>query len=159
MNNQIKIFIAKDSDLNEIVELGIMLQDLHHKLDGYYLPGVKIREFLYSDLGTSLKNKDARILVAKKDNKIIGYLDAGMLKSKPFVKDKFIGIIYDTFVLPEYRGLGVMKKLLKKIELWFKCKNIKIIELRTNVKNELAINSWHKLGFSDFVVNMHKKIK
>ncbi|MCI1931802.1 MAG: ribosomal protein S18-alanine N-acetyltransferase [Clostridia bacterium] len=85
------------------------------------------------------KNKLAIYFVAKVDGKLAGY--AGMWH---VVTE---GQITNVAVLPEYRGLGIGRKLMEKIIKTGEERNMIGITLEVKISNTVAQNLYTSLGF------------
>ena len=96
-------------------------------------------------------------LLAIKDNKIIGFAlgiqlsihndkKFKMLISEYFNLDK---VLYNAElgVLPEYRGLGIGSKLVKKRILFAKNMGYETVCMRTKKEGSMSISLYQKLGF------------
>lgn len=91
---------------------------------------VKIEKF-------KLKDKSTRIWIAKSGSNIIGYATA-----KKYKRLNYLGSMY---ILPEYQGLGLGKRLMVKTLKWFGGqKNIRLGVASYNIK---AIKFYEKYGF------------
>jgi len=87
----------------------------------------------------SVKKGNAKFILALDSKKLIGYVHAAKIKRKWEV----IRIYID----PTYTRKGIGTKLLHKIEIFLKKKNVKKYTISPHVKNKLAINFYKKLGF------------
>ncbi|SDQ56706.1 GNAT family N-acetyltransferase [Virgibacillus salinus] len=91
-----------------------------------------------------IKNaENSTILVAEKDNELVGYLiviggNAQRNKHSAYI---VIGI------LKGYRGKGIGKQLINKLEQWAVNQNVSRLELTVVTKNEGALSLYKKLGF------------
>lgn len=83
-------------------------------------------------------NPFLHIVVYKKDKEIIGYLNYSIMYDKAELN--YI------FVKPEYRNLGLGKKLMDY--LIFKCKDCDNITLEVRKDNITAISLYKKYGFN-----------
>lgn len=63
---------------------------------------------------------------------------------------KDIGYIESGYVKPGYRRLGINRQLEKMVEDFLKEKGIRCLESFMLMNNEIANNSWSKLGFIPF---------
>ncbi|MGL5312465.1 MAG: ribosomal protein S18-alanine N-acetyltransferase [Peptostreptococcaceae bacterium] len=86
-----------------------------------------------------LKNDVARYLVAKIDNKVVGYVGIW------FVVDE--GHITNVAVHSDYRGLKIGDKLVKELVELCKKNNIVSMTLEVRVSNIVAQNLYKKYGF------------
>lgn len=108
--------------------------------------GIKIIIGNYKDYNPSkiVSLKEKKNYIGKNDIFASSYINdtlVGSLRAK-FINGSYV--IRDVYVLPEYRGLGIGKKLM--IEIMDHLKNKQII-LYVDPKNEVAINLYKKLGF------------
>lgn len=90
--------------------------------------------------------KDARnstILVAEKENKLVGYVFAIGGSSN---RNKHSAYIV-TGILREYRGQGIGTKLFNELREWALKNNINRLELTVVTKNEAGLSLYQKVGF------------
>ncbi|MBP1357914.1 MAG: GNAT family N-acetyltransferase [Sulfolobus sp.] len=91
----------------------------------------------------AIKNvKSSKLLVQKYNGKDVGFAE---LK-----KYRDIGIIFYIGILPEYRGRGFGKDIIKKAEDIFRKKNVKIIVASTRSSNIPAIRLFKSLDYTIF---------
>ncbi|MGJ9383087.1 N-acetyltransferase family protein [Salipaludibacillus sp. CF4.18] len=87
--------------------------------------------------------ENSTILVAEKDNDLVGYLIAigGNARRKRYSAYIVIGI------LKAYRGQGIGTKLFNELEQWAASNNIRRLELTVVTKNEGGLRLYKKVGF------------
>lgn len=91
--------------------------------------------------------------VAKYNDKIIGFEKIGFKKIFILDFEGFIylpdkaAMIYDTFVLPEYRNLGIASFLTRESMIYLKNKGFEKIYCHILPTNESSIRSFLKIGF------------
>jgi len=91
----------------------------------------------------ALKNaKSSKILIQKYNGKEVGFAE---LK-----KYKDIGIIFYIGTIPEYRGKGFGKEMIKKAEEIFREKDVKIVIASTRSSNIPAIKMFKSLDYTLF---------
>lgn len=105
MNKEDQIIISsiEDSDLDEIVDLGLNTPELHVQEEGktaYYYPKDILASFI--------KSTNDIHLVAKINGKIAGYR---LGTYNPYLKEAYL---IDMVVKPEYRNRGVANALYKE---------------------------------------------
>jgi len=88
-----------------------------------------------------IDNPKARVLVAEKDNQIIGFV------SVSFPCWDRIAIIQHLIVIKEHRGQGIGTSLLKEIISLCKSKGMKKITTQTALWHLQAIKLYKSLGF------------
>ncbi len=156
---QVIIRNAKVSDINTIVEMQGNLADYHRKLDKYFRPGKEISKSFRKYLKVLMKKKNAKVLVAEYESKVVGYTIGKIEKSKVSIVPKKIGKITDLFILPEHRNKGIGKALVSELIQWFKKRKIEYVEIGVHSKNKLALTFWKKHGFKEYMKIMRIKLE
>lgn len=99
----------------------------------------------FEQIRNEFKNKFSKILVIKKNNKILGYLIFRKILDE--IEILRIGII------KEYQNKKIGTYFLQKfIETFCYNKNINKIFLEVSVSNKIAYNLYKKLGFKDLSI-------
>lgn len=93
------------------------------------------------------------ILVAEKNNNIVGYL-AGTIDKKFTYVDKKTAEIENLFILDKYRNLGIGKMLISEFKKICKENNVKRIIVTAASQNIKAINFYKSQGFEDKKVTL-----
>lgn len=148
--NEICIRKALPDDLDQLL---IFEQDLI-KTERPFDPTIKPDPINYYDLKTMLVASHIEIVVAETDNKIIASGYARIERSKPFLKHEkhaYLGFMY---VLPEYRGKGLNKKIMDALKNWAALQNINEFRLEVYYDNASAIKAYEKFGFSKYSLEM-----
>lgn len=98
-----------------------------------------------------LKEQGSLMLVAEKDNKIVGFLTAerGAFQRIHHTAHIVIGI------LKGYRGLGLGTKLFKELDKWSKQNHITRLELTVMCHNKEGIALYRKNGFEIEGIKKH----
>ncbi|WP_333785267.1 GNAT family N-acetyltransferase [Thermocrinis sp.] len=136
-----------------------------------YLEGYKgLEEYAYTHpedvlayLNWLFRRDIAGIFVAVLDGKKVGFIASdGNWFSKR--EGKVVGAIHELVVLPEYRGLGIGKKLLERAIQYFKERGLDTVELWVGDENAWAIEFYKKQGFVEkdrfnYWIRMTKTIK
>jgi len=148
--NEISIRKALPDDLDQLL---IFEQDLI-KTERPFDPTLKADPISYYDLMAMLAAPHIEVVVAETDNRIIGSGYARIERSKPFLKHEkhaYLGFMY---VLPEYRGKGLNKKIMDALKNWAVLQNISEFRLEVYYDNASAINAYEKFGFSKHILEM-----
>lgn len=98
-----------------------------------------------------LLSKGCDYLIATEGDKIMGWILFG--ESKDQFTDKLNGFIYELFVLKEFRGNGISKRLMKTAIDQLKQNGHTEVRLSAFVGNK-AIKLYEKMGFNIRTVTM-----
>jgi ribosomal protein S18 acetylase RimI-like enzyme len=148
--NEIRIRKALPDDLDQLL---IFEQDLI-KTERPFDPTIKADPVNYYDLKKMLVASHIEVVVAEAANKIIASGYARIERSKPFIKHEkhaYLGFMY---VLPEYRGIGLNKKIIDALKDWAASQNINEFRLEVYSDNASAIKAYEKIGFSKYMLGM-----
>jgi len=110
----------------------------------------------YYDIEKMIDAPDVELLVAELDGKIIASGYARIEDAKPYLQHAqhaYLGFMY---VSPEYRGMGVNKKIIDALTSWSLGKNITELRLDVYMSNEAAIKAYERAGFSRHMLAMRK---
>lgn len=96
------------------------------------------------EINRLLKSNKFRGIIAKKDNKTIGYL-LGEVHSLP--DERIVFFINYLYVARRYRKNGIASKMLDMIILYIKENNIDTIMLNCDTNNKQVFDFYSKRGF------------
>jgi len=97
------------------------------------------------------------LLVAKNGGKPVGFAYAGIFPEH-FEVSRLVGAIHDVYVLSEFRGRGIGKKLIIECLNRMKAAGAKLVRLQVLTENKAAIELYEKLGFKTYRYGMIKQI-
>jgi len=152
--DNIKIREANEYDLSALIEFEQEIINAERAFDN----SLKDEEIHYYDFQDLIKSAKAKILVAEIDNKIVGSGYAVIKEAEIFLKHSEYGYIGLMYVIPQYRGMGINKKILQTLKDWIKWKQIKEIRLVVYDENITAKNAYKKAGFKAYVLEMRMEI-
>ncbi len=95
----------------------------------------------YKSIEEQLKNSNAYYVVYISEQMVVGY--AGMY----YVCSE--GYINNIAVLPEFRGIGIAKKLLCNLINYSNLNKLEFLSLEVRVSNKVAISLYRSSGFED----------
>lgn len=108
----------------------------------------------YYDLKGLIHSDQAELVVAELDKKIIASGYVRIDPSKDYLAHRHHAYFGFMYVLPEYRGQGVNKRIMDVLRDWAKGKNVNEFRLEVYVSNTSAIRAYEKLGFKQHLVEM-----
>lgn len=148
--NEINI---RKASLNDLEQLLAFEQDLI-RTERPFDPTIKADPVNYYDLKGMLTAAHVEVVIAETDNKIIASGYARIDKSKSFLKHEkhaYLGFMY---VLPEFRGKGLNKRIIDNLKNWAASQHINEFRLEVYYDNVAAIKAYEKIGFSRYSLEM-----
>ena len=152
LNTMIEIKIRKAS-LVDLEQLLAFEQDLI-KTERPFDPTLKPDPINYYDLRSLLDSPLAEVVVAEAEDKIIASGYARIDRSKSFLKHSHHAYLGFMYVLPEYRGQGINKRIIDALKNWATIQNITEFSLEVYYDNISAIKAYEKIGFSKYMLEM-----
>ncbi|HEX3770321.1 MAG TPA: GNAT family N-acetyltransferase [Polyangiaceae bacterium] len=151
----IRIRPAQPQDLPRLGQLAGALVRLHHDTDParFFLVD-QVEEGYAWWFGRELKRAEAVILVAVRDDAVVGYA-YGTIEERDWnlLLDAH-GALHDVFVAVEARKLGVGHALVKAIVAALEERGAPRVLLSTMVQNEVAQRVFHDCGFRPTMLEM-----
>ena len=145
-SKKVSIVKATPKDLPEVARLSIEMLKYHNTLMDNYFTVYPYEKYVKN---FQQKLKDGQyILVAKIDNKIVGFLSA-KFKKTPWYKYASVCMIDEISVSEKCRSYGIGTSLIKKTLAV--CKKAKIEEVKLDIYNANvgAKRLYERLGFED----------
>lgn len=148
--SEIKIRKALPVDLGQLLAFEQDLIITERPFD----PTIKPDPVNYYDLKAMLTDQRIEMVVAEINNKIIASGYARIDRSKPYSKHTHHAYLGFMYVLPEYRGQGINKKIMDVLKDWAASQNITEFRLDVYYENTSAIKAYEKFGFSKYFLEM-----
>lgn len=156
------IFEPTLEDIEGLIPLWKEQFDYHQDLDAfYYVPfSERIKVILRQHMKEAITTQNPHIWAMKIDEVFVGYATFKIEDEKYF--DTHItryGVIIELYVSQTYRGKGLGKAFLEKIEKdFFKPNKIEHIRLMASEFNHSARDFYKKIGYIPRQVLFYKKI-
>jgi len=144
-----------------LVDLGQLLafeQDLI-KTERPFDPTVRPDPVNYYDMKAMLTDPHIEMIVGEFNNKVIASGYARIDKSKPYSKHTHHAYLGFMYVVPEYRGQGINKKIMDVLKDWAASQNITEFRLDVYYENISAIKAYEKFGFSKYFLEMRLNLE
>ena len=158
---KIKIRKATEKDYKVISALYYEIYNLYHKnMPDYYkkMPKNTLPKGTFLNI---IGDKNAFMIIAEIDKKIIGVLYAEIEKEE---SDKWIYsqrrvLIEELSISPLYQNRGVGSLLMRNVEKWAQNKKANNLTVLVYSFNKKAINFYEKNGYESYSMKLNKKLK
>jgi len=151
---------AVRADLAAIGRLGALLVRTHHAFDpARFIAATPRTEHGYASfLGSQLDEPDVLVLVATRDDQVLGYTYAGIEGVDYMALRGPAGVLYDIVVDPAQRGHGVGRRLLDATVAALAERGAPRVVLSTAERNEGAQRLFARAGFRRTMIEMTREI-
>lgn len=158
MPNDVEIRKAAETDRAALGRYGARLMRQHHEFDPKRFITVAKPEAGYGHfLATQLDQKDALVLVAEMESRVVGYIFAGLEPMSWKDLRAPCGYIHDVYVDETARGHGVGEKLVTAALAWCKESGMERTVLSSAARNETAQRFFARLGFRPTMIEMTRE--
>jgi len=157
---RVAVRAATPADMRTVGRLGALLVRLHHDFDPQrFIAATAGTEQGYgSFLGTQLDDPDVVVLVAERDDQVVGYTYAGVEGVDYMSLRGPAGVLYDIVVDPAHRGRGVGRQLLDATIVVLKQKGAPRVVLSTAERNASAQRLFERAGFRRTMIEMTREL-
>jgi ribosomal protein S18 acetylase RimI-like enzyme len=134
---------------------------MHHELDPqrFIAPTAQTQQAYASFLGPQLEDPNIVILVAVRDDEILGYTYAGVEGYDYMALRGPAGALYDIVVDPAHRREGLGRMLLDATLEALKARGLPRVVLSTAERNESARRLFASAGFRQTMIEMTHELK
>jgi ribosomal protein S18 acetylase RimI-like enzyme len=154
----VRVRPAEERDVPAVVELWGELARLHERLDGGFALSRSWKRAYEDYLLHLLGREDVLVLVAEADGQLVG-LAVGRIALLPgFFRQRRRGYIQDVYTREGYRGRGVGRALLARLEAWLRRQGVRRAELTVAVGNPQAEAFWERAGYRTYMVYRAKEL-
>jgi len=158
MSIEICEYKAEDVD-DAVKQLWLGLAHEMFGIEHFILPSEANANKWVKFVHDSLAGKRGFLLAAKIGNKPIGFAYGTIFRDYPIEVSELTASINDLYVLPEFRGKGIGKKLIVESLNRLKTEGVKSVRLTVLTNNEAALKLYKKLGFKIYQYGMTKTLK
>lgn len=108
----------------------------------------------YYDVKAFVVDPDVKIVVAVINDKLIGSGYVRIMTAKDHFRNSKFGYLGFMYVLADYRGMGVNKKIMDALIHWGTQQGLTEFKLNVYQENEAAIRAYEKVGFKKHMIEM-----
>jgi len=155
----IEIVRAEEKHVADIGTLWWEFIVFHQNIDPIYIfIDDQISDYIKNHLRRFMESQDRLVLVARDEQKAIGYALAEIRRVTPGLKREKYGYIDQMAVTESHWREGAGKKMFDEIVKWFHLNDIKRVELDTTARNMVANSFWQKQGFKVLNYTLFREI-
>ena len=158
MQNKIKIRKATMHDFDNLLKLKLESKKEERKLNKDLQPINKVKSSYAYYLRKDLEGKYRVVFIAIVNKNIIGMIISRIYRSLKTMGYERRASMGNLFVKKEYRGKGIAKKLFNRLIKWANTNKVKRITLSVYHEKEPIKEMYHRLGFKEYSLSMHKKL-
>lgn len=149
---------ARKTDIDSIFELWVESMKFHEELDPLIFGFISEKSNVAKRfIGEQFNKKSSVILVAEKEDRVIGYLLGEIRERLPFQRLQVTGYIWDIVITSGERNKGIGSLLLEKAFDFFKDRNLDTVMLNVSEKNRNAQRFYERHGFEPYLRYMVKR--
>ncbi|MGH2454399.1 MAG: GNAT family N-acetyltransferase [bacterium] len=152
------IAVAGLTEIDPILSLWGELAAYHARLDPAFTPSAEWRSTYAGYLAALVGRGDARVLVARSEERLVGFGVGRITLLPPFFADRRRGFIQDVFTHPDYRRRGVALRLVETLLDWLREEEVGTVELTVATNNAEAIRLWERLGFQSYMLHFKRAL-
>ena len=152
---------ATRDDIPALGKLGAMLVRTHYDFDPkrFLAPSPRTEEGYGSFLGSQIGDKDAVVLVAEDEGRVIGYSYSSNEGHDWMNLRGPAGALHDILVDPQHRGKGIGEHLLAATVEALEKRGAPRVVLSTAFQNEAAQRLFERAGFRRTMIEMTRESK
>lgn len=152
------IAVAGLTEIDPILSLWGELAAYHARLDPAFTPSAEWRSTYAGYLAALVGRGDARVLVARSEERLVGFGVGRITLLPPFFADRRRGFIQDVFTHPDYRRRGIALRLVETLLDWLREEEVGTVELTVASNNAEAIRLWERLGFHSYMLHFKRAL-
>lgn len=145
------------ANIDDLDQLRIFEQEVIHA-ERPFNSSIKSTDAYYYDIEDLISSDACCLLLVEVNQELVATGYARIRESKPSLShktDAYLGFMY---VVPDYRGQGVNKKVLNRLIEWSRSQGVSDLYLDVYSANSPAINAYEKAGFSSSMIEMKLKV-
>ena len=105
-----------------------------------------------------IQREDAAVMVAERDDQLIGYIIGWRWQNPPLIEPAFYGLVSEMSVDGHCKQGGVGSAMLEALKDWFKAQNLAYFEVRVPVRQPIEQAFWRAVGAKDFYDHLYYRL-
>ncbi len=136
---------AVEKDLDQVTRLVVRLKRLNEEFDPLLKNVQNVEEACREYMKKAIESRDSLVIVAEHEGRVVGVLKAGFI-DRVFYDPPLEGQIQEFYLLPQYRRMGIGKKMLEYAMEKLKDR-VSFITVSFPSLNTIAVSFYQKFGF------------
>ncbi|MEM0275410.1 MAG: GNAT family N-acetyltransferase [Nitrososphaerota archaeon] len=136
---------AVEKDLDQVTRLVVRLKRLNEEFDPLLKNVQNIEEACREYMKKAIESRDSLVILAEHEGRVVGVLKAGFI-DRVFYDPPLEGQIQEFYLLPQYRRMGIGKKMLEYAMEKLKDR-VSFITVSFPSLNTIAVSFYQKFGF------------
>jgi ribosomal protein S18 acetylase RimI-like enzyme len=156
------IRLATDHDRAHLLKAVTDEQDYERALHATRRPGVEIAEAYLAHIRAKVAQNQGALLIAELKGVFAGYAACWIEHDGNIAEtddSNHFGYVADTYVAPEFRGRGVVSRLLEAAESHMRERGVSRMRIWTLANNTSAKRAYESYGFEPYEVVMEKMLR
>ena len=147
-------------DRNGLRSCIVEMQDFEQSIEPMLPAGVNMADAYVELLVNRCSGTSGRVFVAEADQTVVGFVAviARVDPDEPDEEATPYTYISDLVVLPAYRRRGIGSALLRQAEAYARERGMTLLRINVLAKNQVAGQLYRTLGFSDYRIQLAKRI-
>jgi len=158
VKTHINVREAVENDIPSMVELWKEMMDFHRERDQVFTRTATGHERWIDFITDHMSKDQSCVLVAECEDQIVGHCLAFITENPPVITTQCYGLFQELAVTANHRRCGIGEELVNQMLKWFRDHNIKRIEVKVSVHNELSTAFWRKMGFGTYLESLSLEI-
>jgi ribosomal protein S18 acetylase RimI-like enzyme len=156
------IRLATDHDRAHLLKAVTDEQDYERALHDSRRPGVEIAGSYLAHIRAKVAQNQGALLIAELNGVFAGYAVCWIEHDDNIAEtddSNHFGYVADTYVVPEFRGRGVVSRLLETAESHMRERGVARMRICTLANNMSAKRAYESYGFEPYEVVMEKMLR
>jgi ribosomal protein S18 acetylase RimI-like enzyme len=160
MPDRITVREATTADHGALKAAIVDLQEYERALHDSRRPGMTIVDAYIADLVQRVSERQGLVVIAEEDGRFAGYAGGWVQQDDALAEtpdSNRYGYIFDCYVIPAKRGLGIAGKLLTAVEAHLWTTGVTRIRIGSLATNLAALQAYRRHGFVAYEVVLEKR--
>src|SRR5687767_1931854 len=147
-------------DRNGLRSCIVEMQDFERSVEPMLPCGAEMADAYVELLLNRCSGTSGRVFIAEADQTVVGFVGviARVAPSDPDEEATPYTYISDLVVLPAYRRRGVGSALLRHAEAYARERGMTVLRINVLAKNQVAAQLYRTFGFSDYRIELVKRL-